>query len=96
MPVFFSPLKNAEENPLRKDISRKPLRREVKVSDVLNPQVIIEWFQLQVFKEGGWFDAWHFYVILLCFSLYDKRRILTLLNPQNWKFISAQLIHFLQ
>lgn len=53
MPVFFSPLKNAEENPLHKDISRKPLRREVKVSDVLNPQVIIEWFQLQVFKEGG-------------------------------------------
>ena len=50
--MFCSPLKNAEENPLYKDVSRKLLRGQVKMSDVLNPQVI-EWFQLQMFKERG-------------------------------------------
>ena len=94
--MFCSQLKKAED-PLYKDISRKLLKEQVQVSDLLNPQVITAWFQLQMFKERGEFDAWHFYMILFYyFSRYDKRPILSHLNPQNGKFISPQLIHFLQ
>ena len=82
MSMFCSQLKNAEENPLYKDVSRKLLRQQVQESDLLNPQGIIVWFQLQMFKERGEFGAWPFYMILFYyFSLYDKRPVLTHLNP---------------